>query len=153
MTLIGRRLADTRYSSALCCSRNPNSSSGRTRRSRSNHPCRFSRKTGCPQCQTCHMPRERVIGCHYGAKVGAVASHRWLSRQHDAGEVLRLGYSGTRFSHASHSEFGRKCGLARMLRFPPRPARRCRNREFLAHLAQDEIGFRARFATCRIPGA
>jgi hypothetical protein len=118
-------------------------------------PLPFFKEDRVSTCQTCHMPGERIIGCEYGVKVGAVASHHWLGRQHEADEVLRLGYSGVRFSHASssaHSEFGRKYGLARRLTFPPRPARRIRNREFLAHLAQDEIGLRARFASCRILG-
>jgi hypothetical protein len=101
-------------------------------------PLPFHKEDCVSTCQTCHMRRKRVIDYDYGATVGGLASYCWLRRQRDGGEVLRLGYSGTRFSPASssaHSEFGRKYGLARTLTFSPRPARRSRNREFLAHLA------------------
>jgi len=34
---------------------------------------------GFSSCQTCHMPREQAVLKDYGAKNGALASHRWLA--------------------------------------------------------------------------
>ncbi|MCU1225490.1 MAG: tetratricopeptide repeat protein [Edaphobacter sp.] len=41
-------------------------------------PLPFYVKDQVSTCQTCHMPREALVGYDYGAKDGKLASHRWL---------------------------------------------------------------------------
>lgn len=41
-------------------------------------PLPFYKKDSVSTCQACHMPREKLVGHDYGAKVGGLASHRWL---------------------------------------------------------------------------
>jgi hypothetical protein len=41
-------------------------------------PLSFYKKDNVSTCQTCHMPREKLVGHDYGAKDGMFASHRWL---------------------------------------------------------------------------
>ena len=41
-------------------------------------PLPFYKKDSISTCQTCHMPREKLLGNDYGAKDGTIASHRWL---------------------------------------------------------------------------
>jgi len=41
-------------------------------------PLPFYVKDQVSTCQTCHMPREALVGSDYGAKDGKLASHRWL---------------------------------------------------------------------------
>ena len=41
-------------------------------------PLPFYKKDSVSTCQTCHMPREKLVGSDYGAKEDTIASHRWL---------------------------------------------------------------------------